>query len=60
MRLASIYPEAKTVPISMAGLTKALFCDLAEQDREEIPVNEGTALVTLAPEQVITVRLICD
>ena len=44
----------------MKGLTRACFCDLAEQNQEEIPVADGTALVSLAPEQVLTVRVICE
>ena len=60
LRLTSIHPETRQVPVTLAGLTRACYCDLAEQNQEEIPVVNGTATVTLAHDQVKSVRLICE
>ena len=58
LRLTSLHPETRTVVLAAPGITCAWLTDLSEQNREEIPVANGTISVSLDHDQVLTLRLV--
>ena len=58
LRLVAIYADTRTATVHVPGAKAAWLTDLAEQDLEAIPVENGRAALVLEPERVLTLRIL--